>query len=312
MSKVILMEDPASKELKKIQDNSVSCEAIARVRVEVDKLSHKVVAIEGAVKRGTRVEDREFVLLTELFMIQLLTLDSIEAEGEARTQRRKEVHPIHSFVDMIDNFKPRNSNLVSYCSSDEPSDTTNESSDATDGTFDATGWLYAAIDNLPGAIDLWPIFIVSNGLIIRYNRLYGFKKKKIESSLSKGTSETASLHPPLYEFALLVLSQLGAEYDEHEEEEYFKREDQNANSPSTEELVKTFNIDRYPVRMQCDGAIYLTDCPFVDCSDQSKVEDANFSYFRAKHNGVINAINALTAFVEEMISKKGVIPSKRI
>ncbi|PHT77984.1 hypothetical protein T459_16036 [Capsicum annuum] len=91
MSKVILMEDPASKELKKIQDNSVSCEAIARVRVEVDKLSHKVVAVEGAVKRGTRVEDREFVLLTELFMIQLLTLDSIEAEGEARTQRRKEV-----------------------------------------------------------------------------------------------------------------------------------------------------------------------------------------------------------------------------
>lgn len=43
------------------------------------------------MKRGTRVEDREFVLLTELFMIQLLTLDSIEAEGEARTQRRKEV-----------------------------------------------------------------------------------------------------------------------------------------------------------------------------------------------------------------------------
>ncbi|KAM3376252.1 BAG family molecular chaperone regulator 4 [Capsicum galapagoense] len=116
MSKVILMEDPASKELKKIQVNSVSCEAIARVRVEVDKLSHKVVAIEEAVKRGTRVEDREFVVLTELFMIQLLTLDSIEAEGEARTQRRKEVHRIQRFVDMLDNFKARNSKLASNCS----------------------------------------------------------------------------------------------------------------------------------------------------------------------------------------------------
>lgn len=116
MSKVILMEDPASKELKKIQVNSVSCEAIARVRVEVDKLSHKVVAIEEAVKRGTRVEDREFVVLTELFMIQLLTLDSIEAEGEARTQRRKEAHRIQSFVDMLDNFKARNSKLASNCS----------------------------------------------------------------------------------------------------------------------------------------------------------------------------------------------------
>ncbi|KAF3661750.1 putative LRR repeats and ubiquitin-like domain-containing protein-like [Capsicum annuum] len=188
MSKVILMEDPASKELKKIQVNSVSCEAIARVRVEVDKLSHKVVAIEEAVKRGTRVEDREFVVLTELFMIQLLRLDSIEAEGEARTQRRKEVirctkatamhgvrgylvflwlfpwlepvtsdhmaatlpiaprlpfktkvlcdpgidpwsldrragfnqstkvHRIQRFVDMLDNFKARNSKLASNCS----------------------------------------------------------------------------------------------------------------------------------------------------------------------------------------------------
>ncbi|KAJ8535618.1 hypothetical protein K7X08_023338 [Anisodus acutangulus] len=90
---------------------SVSCEAIARVRLEVDKLSHKVEAIEEAVQRGTRVEDREFVVLTELFMVQLLTLDSIEAEGEeeARTQRRKEVHRIQSFVDMLDDLKSRNS-----------------------------------------------------------------------------------------------------------------------------------------------------------------------------------------------------------
>ncbi|XP_004240412.1 BAG family molecular chaperone regulator 4 [Solanum lycopersicum] len=115
MSKVILMEDPASKELKKIQDTSISSQAIARVRVEVDKLSHRVVSIEEAVQRGTKVEDKEFVVLTELFMIQLLTLDGIEAEGEARTQRRKEVHRIQSFVDMIDNFKARNSSIVSNC-----------------------------------------------------------------------------------------------------------------------------------------------------------------------------------------------------
>ncbi|KAF3651759.1 hypothetical protein FXO38_16442 [Capsicum annuum] len=50
----------------------------------------------------------------------------------------------------------------------------------------------------------------------------------------------------------------GVEYDEHEEEEYFKRDDPNANSPSAKELVKTFSIDHYPVRMQCDGANDLT------------------------------------------------------
>lgn len=48
MSKVVLLEDPASKEmkLKEMQRNegiSKACEAVSIVRTEVDKLSHKVV-----------------------------------------------------------------------------------------------------------------------------------------------------------------------------------------------------------------------------------------------------------------------------
>ncbi|PHT40816.1 hypothetical protein CQW23_19670 [Capsicum baccatum] len=39
----------------------------------------------------------------------------------------------------------------------------------------------------------------------------------------------------------------GAEDNEHGKEESFKRDVPNANSPSIEELVKTFSIDRYPV-----------------------------------------------------------------
>ncbi|PHU05383.1 hypothetical protein BC332_26205 [Capsicum chinense] len=104
------------------------------------------------------------------------------------------------------------------------------------------------------------------------------KRKEIELSPSKGTSAAAQLHPPLYEFALQALSQSGAEDNEQGEDESFKRDNPNANIPSAEELVKTFSIDRYP----------------------------------AKHDGVINVINALTAFVKEMTSKRSVIPSKRI
>ncbi|PHT34109.1 hypothetical protein CQW23_25909 [Capsicum baccatum] len=74
----------------------------------------------------------------------------------------------------------------------------------------------------------------------------------------KGTSEATRLHPPLYELALQVLSQSEAEDNEHGEEEYFNRDDPNANNPSTKELVKTFSIDSYPLRMQCDGATDLT------------------------------------------------------
>ncbi|PHU30520.1 hypothetical protein BC332_02613 [Capsicum chinense] len=84
------------------------------------------------------------------------------------------------------------------------------------------------------------------------------KRTEIELSPSKGTSKEARLYPPLYELALQALSQSREKYDEHGEEEYFKRDDVDANSPSTKELFKAFSIDRYPMRMQCDGAADLT------------------------------------------------------
>ncbi|KAF3674364.1 putative glycerol-3-phosphate 2-O-acyltransferase 6-like [Capsicum annuum] len=49
-----------------------------------------------------------------------------------------------------------------------------------------------------------------------------------------------------------------AEDNEHGEKESFKRDDPNVNSPSVKELVKTFSIDHYPMRMQCDSATDLT------------------------------------------------------
>ncbi|KAF3647583.1 hypothetical protein FXO38_07311 [Capsicum annuum] len=54
-----------------------------------------------------------------------------------------------------------------------------------------------------------------------------------------------------------MISQLETEENEHNDEESFKRDDPNANSPSTKELVKTFSIDSYPMRMQCDSATNL-------------------------------------------------------
>ena len=50
-----------------------------------------MVALEATVNGGTTVEDKEFVVLIELLMRQLLKLDGIEAEGEAKVQRRVDV-----------------------------------------------------------------------------------------------------------------------------------------------------------------------------------------------------------------------------
>ncbi|PHU28720.1 hypothetical protein BC332_00813 [Capsicum chinense] len=252
------------------------------------------------------------------------------------------------------------------------------------------------------------------------------KIKEIESSPSKGASAAAQLHLPLYELALQALSQSGVEDNEHREEESFKRDDPNANSPSVEELVKTFSIDRYPawafeaipylrqqvnyqeevscprilrwlsaktdknvkfldlfnppkeaivhlwlvptnqelkmlfflslrsvqtlsdpkvvdgIKMELFGAITITrkiileggdnDVPLTvfettshydydhnGCTDFSpdfaasnECSSCKYQDYKAKHDEVINAINALTASVKKMTSKRGVIPSKRI
>ncbi|KAL1088259.1 hypothetical protein V6Z11_D08G238700 [Gossypium hirsutum] len=124
MSKVVLLEDPASKErkleeMKRNQSVLKACEEVAKVRAEVN-------ALEGIVHGGTKVDEKELLGLTELLMVQLLQLDTIEANGEAKVQRRAEVsdylHPhiviievrrVQRLVDTLDNMKARNSNPFS-------------------------------------------------------------------------------------------------------------------------------------------------------------------------------------------------------
>ncbi|PHU19621.1 hypothetical protein BC332_10772 [Capsicum chinense] len=194
------------------------------------------------------------------------------------------------------------------------------------------------------------------------------KRKEIESSPSKGTSEAARLHPQLYELDLQALSQSEATANEHRDGECFKGDDPNANNPSTEELVNTFSIDSYPVidrlKKEMFGATTITrkiilegglvvadgvssdravgggsgsgsnaafganDAPltvfetinhyvydhtgFIDFISPSEYPACKCQGCKAKHDGVINAINAVTAFVKKLTSKRGVIPSKRI
>ncbi|KAF3669164.1 hypothetical protein FXO38_07700 [Capsicum annuum] len=143
--------------------------------------------------------------------------------------------------------------------------------------------------------------------------------EEIESSPSKGTSAAAQLHPPLNELALQAISQSGAENNEHGVEESFKRDDPNANRPSVEELVKTFSIDRYPVRMQCDGAtdlmgdLVVKESCFRQYLDLQEDNNARFQmkmvYDLLKHRFMYENKDKMD---EEMISKRGVIPSKRI
>ncbi|KAJ4971914.1 hypothetical protein NE237_005013 [Protea cynaroides] len=123
MSKVVLLEDPASRErkleeMKRNQEISKASEAVAKISAEVNNLSEKVAALESAVRGGTKVEDKEFLVLSELFMVQLLNLDSIDAEGEAKVQRRIEVRRVQGFVEKLDILKAQNSNPFSSSCND--------------------------------------------------------------------------------------------------------------------------------------------------------------------------------------------------
>ncbi|PHU20316.1 hypothetical protein BC332_11467 [Capsicum chinense] len=122
----------------------------------------------------------------------------------------------------------------------------------TNYSFATMGQLCVASDKIPGATDSAVFMVPTYYSSVATGRLY----------VAADNIPVAQLHPPLYELALQVLSQSGAEDNEHGEEESFKRDDPNANSPSIEELVKTFSIDRYPVKMQCDGVTDLTGPSF--------------------------------------------------
>ncbi|PHT28257.1 hypothetical protein CQW23_32139 [Capsicum baccatum] len=146
--------------------------------------------------------------------------------------------PIHSEIGRLSNLrKLKERNGIA----------TVEISDVIDETYDATD--ENLMQQMKNLMKLWKSDATDN---------MAPKRKEIESSPSKGTSAASQLHLPLYDLALQALSQSGAEDNEHGEEESFKRDNPNANILSTEELVKTFSIDRYPVRMQCDSASDLT------------------------------------------------------
>ncbi|KAK9193566.1 hypothetical protein WN944_004263 [Citrus x changshan-huyou] len=125
-SKVLLLEELTNKEKKpeEVKDSPEkkheyakdseemrkALQAIAGVREEVDKLSERVASLEVAVNGGTKVPSEELDTSAELLMKELLKLDGIEAEGEAKVQRKTEVRRVQKFHETLDNLKAINSN----------------------------------------------------------------------------------------------------------------------------------------------------------------------------------------------------------
>ncbi|KAH1123429.1 hypothetical protein J1N35_006589 [Gossypium stocksii] len=106
----ITRKETKVEEIKETEEMSKAFAAVGRVRNEVDKLSERVAAIEVAVNSGTKIAAEEFDVSAELLMRELLKLDGIEAEGEAKLQRKAEVRRVQGFHETLDKLKARNSN----------------------------------------------------------------------------------------------------------------------------------------------------------------------------------------------------------
>ncbi|CAL1378675.1 unnamed protein product [Linum trigynum] len=105
-------QQPSISEVEDKEEILKALRAIDEVRAEVDMLAGRVSALEVAVNSGTKVAEKEFVVSAELLMRQLLKLDMIMAEGEARVQRKAEVRRIQNFHELLDNLKATNAKPV--------------------------------------------------------------------------------------------------------------------------------------------------------------------------------------------------------
>eukprot|EP01018_Ginkgo_biloba_P016661 Gb_25222 [translate_table: standard] len=112
-SKIVLIEDPASREKKYIEmKRNAKIERasrdIAEVSLDVDKLAGQVSTLEALVSKGKRVADNDVVGLIELLMRQLIKLDGIAVDGDAKLQRRIQVRRVQKYVETLDVLKVRN------------------------------------------------------------------------------------------------------------------------------------------------------------------------------------------------------------
>ncbi|KAM7505809.1 hypothetical protein LguiB_004713 [Lonicera macranthoides] len=115
-SKVILMEDPQSKERRFIEmRRNAKIEGIHRaiscVSMEVDKLAEQVSAIEKSIANGNKVPEIQITTLIEMLMRQAVKLDAISAEGNARVQKNVQGKRVQKCVETLDVLKVSNARV---------------------------------------------------------------------------------------------------------------------------------------------------------------------------------------------------------
>lgn len=113
-SKMVLIEDPISQEkrlleLRRNAKMEKASKSISDISLEVDRLAGQVSALETIITKGGKVAEKDVLNLIELLMNQLLKLDGIMADGDAKLQRKMQVRRVQKYVETLDLLKIKNS-----------------------------------------------------------------------------------------------------------------------------------------------------------------------------------------------------------
>ncbi|KAE8736451.1 BAG family molecular chaperone regulator 1 [Hibiscus syriacus] len=94
-SKLVLIEDPISQEkrlleMRKNAKMEKASKSISEISLEVDSLASQVSTLESIISKDGKVAEKDVISLIEQLMNQLLKLDGIMADGDAKLQRKIE------------------------------------------------------------------------------------------------------------------------------------------------------------------------------------------------------------------------------
>ncbi|XP_042510132.1 BAG family molecular chaperone regulator 2-like [Macadamia integrifolia] len=115
-SKLVLVEDPASKEKRFLEMRrnakiQTAHRAISDVSMEVDKLSDQVSAIDKSIGNGIKVPEVQITTLIEMLMRQAIKLDSISTEGDTSAQKNLQSKRVQKCVETLDVLKISNARV---------------------------------------------------------------------------------------------------------------------------------------------------------------------------------------------------------
>ncbi|CAL5412549.1 unnamed protein product [Camellia sinensis] len=115
-SKVILIEDPSSRERRIIEMRrnakiQTAHRQINDISTEVDKLAEQVSAIEKSIANGNKVPEVQITTLIEMLMRQAVKLDTISTEGDACATKNLQGKRVQKCVEALDAIKVSNARI---------------------------------------------------------------------------------------------------------------------------------------------------------------------------------------------------------